>query len=91
MNFSQNEEGDFFYESASPFEFTDILNSTKQEIHQAFGTLILPEEKKDSYPLVICMHGSMGWGISSQDHSINFLENGFAMIPYWVLSFSRVN
>ena len=53
MNFTQNEEGDFFYESASPFEFTDILNSTKQENHQVFGTLILPEEKKDSYPLVI--------------------------------------
>lgn len=79
MNFSQNEEGDFFYESTSPFEFTDILNATKQENHQVFGTLILPEEKRDSYPLVICMHGSMGWGISSQDHSINFLENGFAI------------
>ena len=25
------------------------------------------------------MHGSMGWGISSQDHSINFLENDFAI------------
>ena len=79
MNFTQNEEGDFFYESASPFEFFDILNSKKQEIHQVFGTLILPEEKQDSYPLVICMHGSMGWGISSQDHSINFLKNGFAI------------
>ena len=79
MDFTQNEEGDFFYESASPFEFIDILNSTKQQNHQVFGTLILPEEKKDSYPLVICMHGSMGWGISSQDHSINFLENGFAI------------
>ena len=56
MNFTQNEEGDFFYESASPFEFTDILNSTKQEIHQAFGTLILPEEKKDSYPPVSYTH-----------------------------------
>jgi dienelactone hydrolase len=79
MNFTLNEEGDFFYESASPFEFFDILNSKKQEIHQVFGTLILPEEKQDSYPLVICMHGSMGWGISSQDHSINFLKNGFAI------------
>ena len=59
MNFSQNEEGDFFYESTSPFEFTDILNATKQENHQVFGTLILPEEKRDSYPLVICMHGSI--------------------------------
>ena len=79
MDFTQNEEGDFFYKSASPFEFSDILNSKKQEIHQVFGTLILPEEKQDSYPLVICMHGSMGWGISSQDHSINFLKNGFAI------------
>ena len=79
MNFTQNEEGDFFYESASPFEFFDILNSKKQEIHQVFGTLIFPEEKQDSYPLVICMHGSMGWVISSQDHSINFLKNGFAI------------
>ena len=79
MNFTQNEEGDFFYESASPFEFFDIINSKKKEIHQVFGTLILPEEKQDSYPLVICMHGSMGWGISSQDHSINFLKNGFAI------------
>ncbi len=79
MNFTQNEEGDFFYESASPFEFFDILNSKKQEIHQVFGTLILPEERQDNYPLVICMHGSMGWGISSQDHSINFLKNGFAI------------
>ena len=79
MDFTQNEEGDFFYKSGSPFEFSDILNSKKQEIHQVFGTLILPEEKQDSYPLVICMHGSMGWGISSQDHSINFLKNGFAI------------
>jgi dienelactone hydrolase len=39
----------------------------------------LPEEEKKSYPLVVCMHGSMGWGISSQDHSVNFLNNGFAV------------
>ena len=44
------EEGDIFYDSASPFEFTDILNSTKQESHKVFGTLILPEEEKKSYP-----------------------------------------
>ena len=73
------EEGDIFYDSASPFEFTDILNSTKQEPHKVFGTLVLPEEEKESYPLVVCMHGSMGWGISSQDHSVNFLNNGFAV------------
>jgi dienelactone hydrolase len=73
------EEGDIFYDSASPFEFTDILNSTKQEPHKVFGTLILPEDEKESYPLVVCMHGSMGWGISSQDHSVNFLNNGFAV------------
>ena len=73
------DEGDIFYDSASPFEFFDILNSSKPKTQKVFGTLVLPEDKKDSYPLVICMHGSMGWGISSQDHSINFLENGFAI------------
>ena len=73
------DEGDIFYDSASPFEFFDILNSSKQKTQKVFGTLVLPEVKKDSYPLVICMHGSMGWGISSQDHSINFLENGLAI------------
>ena len=78
MNF-EIDEGDIFYDSASPFEFFDILNSSKQKTQKVFGTLVLPEVKKDSYPLVICMHGSMGWGISSQDHSINFLENGFAI------------
>ena len=73
------DEGDIFYDSASPFEFFDILNATDQKTQKVFGTLVLPEVKKDSYPLVICMHGSMGWGISSQDHSVNFLENGFAI------------
>ena len=73
------DEGDIFYDSASPFEFFDILNSSKQKTQKVFGTLVLPEVKKDFYPLVICMHGSMGCGISSQDHSINFLENGFAI------------
>ena len=34
-----------------------------------FWDLNSSRRKKDSYPLVICMHGSMGWGISSQDHS----------------------
>ena len=88
MNF-EIDEGDIFYDSASPFEFFDILNSSKQKTQKVFGTLVLPEVKKDSYPLVICMHGSMGWGISSQDHSINFLENGFAIFK--VQSFESRN
>ena len=44
-----------------------------------FGTLILPNEKKDTYPLVICMHGSMGWRGHHHEHSVNFLNNGFAI------------
>ena len=47
------EEGDIFYDSASPFEFTDILNSTKQKSHKVFGTLILPEEEKKYYPFLM--------------------------------------
>ena len=73
------DEGDIFYDSASPFEFFDILNATKQKTQKVFGTLVLPEVKKDSYPLVICMHGSMGWRGHHHEHSVNFLNNGFAV------------
>ena len=35
------------------------------------------------------MHGSMGWAMSSHDHSVNFLENGFAIFK--VQSFESRN
>ena len=89
MNFKSGDQGDIFYKSSNPFEFTEIINSQSHEEQEVFGTLIFPEEKKSSYPLVICMHGSMGWGTSSQDQAVNFLKNGFAVFK--VESFTSRN
>ena len=78
-NFDSSKEGLIFYKSSNPFEFYHILNSKECEEQSMFGTLILPNEKKDTYPLVICMHGSMGWRGHHHEHSVNFLNNGFAI------------
>ena len=78
-NSESAEEGLIFYKSSNPFEFYHILNSKECEEQNMFGTLILPNEKKDTYPLVICMHGSMGWRGHHHEHSVNFLNNGFAI------------
>ena len=77
--FDSGEEGIIQYKSSNPFEFFHILNSENCEEQDMFGSLILPEEKKSKYPLVICMHGSMGWRGHHHEHSVNFLKNGFAV------------
>ena len=78
-NSESGEEGLIFYKSSNPFEFFHILNSKECEEQNMFGTLILPDGNKDTYPLVICMHGSMGWRGHHHEHSVNFLNNGFAI------------
>lgn len=77
--FQSGDEGLVSYKSSNPFEFFHILNSTKCDEQDMFGSLIFPDEKKDKYPLVICMHGSMGWRGHHHEHSVNFLNNGFAI------------
>jgi dienelactone hydrolase len=79
ITFNSGEEGIIRYKSSNPFEFFHILNSKNCEEQEMFGSLILPEEKKSKYPLVICMHGSMGWRGHHHEHSVNFLKNGFAV------------
>ena len=77
--FDSGDQGVIAYKSSNPFEFFHILNSKKQDKQDMFGTLIFPEEKKKTYPLVICMHGSLGWRGHHHEHSVNFLNNGFAI------------
>ena len=82
MNSSKLQSGDqgvISYKSSNPFEFFHILNSKKVEEQDMFGTLIFPEKKKKIYPLVICMHGSLGWRGHHHEHAVNFLNNGFAI------------
>ena len=89
MKLKSGDDGNIFYQSSSPFEFYDIFNGSSKKEQEIFGTLVFPEAKKKTYPLVICMHGSMGWAMSSHDHSVNFLENGFAIFK--VQSFESRN
>ena len=77
--FKSGDDGIVSYKSSNPFEFFHILNSKESEEQNMFGSLIFPDEKKDKYPLVICMHGSMGWRGHHHEHSVNFLNNGFAI------------
>ncbi len=77
--FQSGDEGVVPYKSSNPFEFFHILNSTECDEQDMFGSLIFPDEKRDKYPLVICMHGSMGWRGHHHEHSVNFLNNGFAI------------
>ena len=58
--------------SASPFSFRDvILYLDKQETHEIYGILKLPENySKNKYPLIIGVAGSLGW----KDHHREILE-----------------
>ena len=60
QKFQSGDEGIINFKSSNPFEFFHILNSKESEEQDMFGSLIFPEVKKDKYPLVNCMHGSMG-------------------------------
>lgn len=77
--FKSGDDGLIPYKSSNPFEFFHILTSQECEEQDMFGSLIFPDEKKEKYPLVICMHGSMGWRGHHHEHSVNFLNNGFAI------------
>ena len=49
-NFKSGNEGLVAYKSSNPFVFFHILNSKESEEQDMFGTLVLPEEKKDKFP-----------------------------------------
>ena len=77
--FKSGDDGVITYKSSNPFEFFHILTSQECDEQDMFGSLIFPDEGKEKYPLVICMHGSMGWRGHHHEHSVNFLNNGFAI------------
>ena len=54
--FQSGDDGLITYKSSNPFEFFHILTSQECEEQHMFGSLIFPNEKKEKYPLVICMH-----------------------------------
>tara|TARA_B100001123_G_scaffold85195_1_gene97786 strand:+ start:12914 stop:13843 length:930 start_codon:yes stop_codon:yes gene_type:complete len=77
--FKSGDEGIITYKSGNPFEFFHILNSKEYEDQDMYGTLVFPKTRKKKTPLVICMHGSLGWRGHHHEHSVNYLNNGFAI------------
>ena len=77
--FKSGDDGVITYKSSNPFEFFHILTSQECEEQRVWGCLVCSDEKKEIYPVVICMHGSMGWRGHHHEHSVNFLNNGFAI------------
>lgn len=84
-------QGNINYKSSNPFEFFHILNDSKIEDQDMFGTLFFPQEKKDTYPLVICIHGSLGWRGHHQEHMVNFLKSGMAVFRVHSFEARQVN
>ena len=63
-----------FFSSANPFSFKDIITSLEsQESQDVYGILTLPDGENSSletYPLIIGVAGSFGWG----DHHKEYME-----------------
>ena len=59
------------FDSKNPFNFHDILNNLDNVSSQeVYGVLTYPEVKKDQYPVVIGVAGSLGWA----EHHHGYLE-----------------
>ena len=88
---SKDDSGVLFYESSNPFEFFHILNSNETEKQNMFGSLLFPQQKKDVYPLVVCIHGSFGWRGHHHEHMVNFLKAGMAVFRVHSFEARNVN
>ena len=59
------------FDSKNPFNFHDILNNLDGVSNQeVYGLLTYPDVKKDQYPVVIGVAGSLGWA----EHHYGYLE-----------------
>ena len=68
------------YRSANPFEFSQILAAPADAAEQAmFGWLLLPENAPERVPVVVCLHGSMGWRGHHHEHMVRWLEAGIGV------------
>ena len=69
-NLKENQEI-LVFDSKNPFNFRDILRDLDQVSNQqVYAVLTYPEDKKDSYPVVIGVAGSLGWS----DHHRGYLQ-----------------
>ena len=59
------------FDSKNPFNFYDILNNLdKVSTQEVYGILTYPDMKKDQYPVVIGVAGSLGWS----EHHYGYMD-----------------
>ena len=69
------------FDSKNPFNFHDILNNLDKVSNQeVFGVLTYPDIKKDKYPLVIGVAGSLGWSDHHYGYLNRYLDMGIATL-----------
>ena len=69
------------FDSKNPFNFYDILNNLDNVSNQeVYGVLTYPDIKKDKYPLVIGIAGSLGWSNHHYGYLDRYLDMGIATL-----------
>ena len=69
------------FDSKNPFNFHDILNNLDNVSNQeVYGILTYPEVKKDKYPLVLGVAGSLGWAEHHYGYMDRYREMGIATL-----------
>jgi len=67
------------FDSKNPFNFYDVLNNLdKVSSQEVYGILTYPDMKKDEYPVVIGVAGSLGWSEHHYGYMDRYLDMGIA-------------
>ena len=79
------------FDSKNPFNFRDILKDLDQVSNQqVYAVLTFPEEKKDSYPVVIGVAGSLGWSDHHREYLRRYRDMGIATVTLHSFSSRKV-
>ena len=69
------------FDSKNPFNFYDILNNLDNVSNQeVFGVLTYPSIKRDKYPLIMGVAGSLGWSDHHYGYLNRYLDAGIATL-----------
>ena len=80
--YSQYTVEKFFFQSANPFSFNDVItNLENQEKQEVYGNLVIPDDTLNphkQYPLIVGVAGSLGWGEHHYKYLKMYQEMGIA-------------
>ena len=68
------------FDSKNPFNFYDVFhNLDKISDQEVYGVLTYPDEKKEKYPVVMGVAGSLGWSSHHYEKMQMYLDMGIAV------------